>query len=913
MKIVFNPSYDCGFYVDLSKNKHKYIGTKIVGLAGLLEYLSMCNGKSGRYPSDGDRVASYLLSVQKCVKDSIVATTFDKDNLGVAKCLLQWRDRLIMAGWTPKMRGTNDTRKINLLGEIETEWQSLLKGDADRWRELAELSERGSLLGEGDSIECTCAKRQLPMLVQKVLESCGTSFVEYPEEMLVSAESNIKVVHYKDLSDVYRQVAAYPEKYKSSVLINKDNVSLNHILLSWGRPLQDATYRDSNPMALQLFKLSMSVFSRPLNIKNIVSYLQLSKGVISEKLSYKLLRVLLSGGFGEESKKEIAESVKGERKTKWNQEIENYIETATGEKDKKERIADVALINYITDDSIIEDEKIKVEELKKYIKTITNRIGKRINNKNLENEVERAQFQMVISYFKQLENTLEGMSHISYEELEKRIRIIYQPVSMTQSRAQVGSLNIVDSCTQILDIPESLVWLDCCGVNEISDAYEFLSVAERKWLNEQDGVCVPSLSELLDMNRKEMLSQITKVKGEITLITSDYHHNEKMMEHALIAELKMLRGADLTIEEGDTELEQSEPADVKRLENKTHYEIGNIGYKGRRESNTSLDKLINYPFDYTVEYIAQLKTNSSNELISKILIKGNVAHYFVQCLVEDSENNVAKMRELLNSEFEIRVAKSVSVKGLELMLKENEVEYIYFKNVLKQSVDTLITIMEEKGLTPEGCEVEYDDTLGKIGDFTSRIDLILRDKNGKYVIIDLKWSESKRYADSIKEGKAIQLELYRKVLEIKEKKVVAVGYYCMPLCVLITSDYERLEVEDRLIINKIEKPSNGDSLFEQIQNSTIQRMEEINKGMIEEGEMLEIQELPYLKALEKGEKLLPIGSKKNKAQVIIKENQTVYKSTLESKFEYKTKSYESGVISANEKATTYPLMKGRLK
>ena len=928
MKILFHPSFDNGCYVKLDESKSNTLGTKAVGLAGLLDHLSLHNGLSGRFPSDGERASAYLSHVSKCAGGTMIAASFKNDPLGVAKCLLHWRDALIMCGWTPGQSGNVYTPKLQLLSQIETSWKAQEKGSADRWLELVSLAKKQPLIDGTDSIECSCAKESLPYLVQQVLTACKATFVEYPGSVQIPDETQIEVVQYNDLLDAYKQVASHDEYYKEYVIINRDNVSLNHILFSWGKPLVGATIEESNPLTLQLFKLAMSVFSRPLNIQNLVSYLQLPVGPVPGKLRYALANILIAeGGFGDIDWNDIDEDKakelqKAKVSSKWDLAIYNYIHD---DEDKTstpvQRSSKTNLLRYITDPTI-DGKNIPTDVLKKYIGNINQWASAMANNEDVEDEMLKSQLSTVVSYFKQLANTLCNTDTISYLDLEKHVRTIYQPISMTQAFAQVGPLHVVNSITQLLDSPQNLLWLDCCGADEKTDQYEFLNSAEKDWLNSQEGILIPRLKDLLELDRKEMITILSAIKGKIKLVTSNYHHNQKMAEHPLVAELKMQRGDKLSITEGSLSLDLTPENDIVKLEPQLQYELGKICLPGRSESNTSIDTLINYPFDYTAHYVARLGEPSDKELASLQKIIGLVAHSFIENLVASAKSDLTKMKELLASEYDMRFKEAVETKGLILLLKENQVDYNNLHFLLRRSMEVLIHIMEQKNLTPVGCELKHTEPLGEIGDFNARIDMELQDENGNAVIFDFKWSYSKYYGDKIKDGKAIQLELYKKELEEEGKQVSAVGYYLMPKCVLETPDYKTLKDADgKIIISHIDAPADL-NLFEQIKNSVNQRREEIQAGTIEEGEGMDIIDLPYSKALLDGGNLMEVGTRKKPRKTkdnpdpkekIIKESNKVFTNKPESRFKRSFKEFENKNAPLNEQTTTYPLLKGRLK
>jgi len=938
MKIIYHPSYDNGYYVNLHENTSSILGTKIVGTCGLLENLTLHNGLSGHFASDGERASAYLSHVSKNATGSMIETSFKNDALGVTKCLLGWRDKLIMAGWRPNQSGDTSTPKLQLLSQIEESWQAQQKGAADRWQELYMLMQHQALLANDDSIECRCAKATLPRLVQEVLTACKASFTEYPEDVSMPKTAKVNVLHYNDLSDAYRQVAAHAEDYQDAVVINRDNVSLNHILFSWGRPLVDATIQESNALTLQLFKLAMSVFSRPLNVQNLLSYLQLPVGPVPRKLRSTLANILTeNGGFGEidwdsldenkaENERKATELKEAGITTQWELAIYNYINKEESET-KQQRQSKASLLRYITDTEISEGQSIPVDTLKRYIGEISKWASAiAFAEEEGVNEQLTSQLATVVSYFKQLSDALAGTEDISYYELEKHVRTIYQPTSIRQAHAQVGAIHVVGSYDQLVDVPQQLIWLDCCGADQMTDSFEFLSSAERTWLDGQSNITLPRLQYILEMNRKEMIVTLSKIPGEITLVASDYFHNQKMAEHHLIAELKMQRGEALVIEEGKTELPQSGSEDIKTLQPKLQYELGPINYAGRSESNTSIDMLINYPFDYTMQYVARLRETSKKELSSMNVIIGLVAHSFIQNLVASvaelpKTERLLKMRLMLDSEYDARLQNAISTTGLSLLLKENKVDLDNVHFQLKRSVDVLITIMEEKKLTPVGCELRYEKPLDEeaIRAFNARIDMELEDDQQRAVIFDFKWSSSAFYGKKIEEGKSVQLELYRQELLAQGKHVNAVGYYLLPQYVLETSDFETLKDADgRVIIRHIE-PKSSVNLFEQIKNSVVQRQSEIRNGLIEEGELHDIIDLPYAQRIEDGDNLLPVGNKSkapksdpNKKSKVKKDSNMVFTNQPESRF-YRRYEFKDNTKSPNEISTTYPLMKGRLK
>jgi hypothetical protein len=239
------------------------------------------------------------------------------------------------------------------------------------------------------------------------------------------------------------------------------------------------------------------------------------------------------------------------------------------------------------------------------------------------------------------------------------------------------------------------------------------------------------------------------------------------------------------------------------------------------------------------------------------------------------------------------------------MLPEYRIERQQFEAILKDSIRTLVSIIKELNLKPLDSEVELNVTLETIGAFTAKIDLLLKDANDKYVIFDLKWSESKSYQERLEQNKAMQLELYsRAIKEHYGSDVAGVAYYLFPKMTLYTTNFSTSD-HIRQIVVKTE--ASNRELFEEIQNAYEYRRRTLDSGFIEESELTEIAELAYTKASTDDKPLYPIeadyNQKKNKGCPYIKKDKPPF---VKQKANWNTPSDPKEIM------TTHPILKGRL-
>jgi len=911
MKIVYSPHYDVDIYLGEAP---RFIRKRHVGNNWLLAELQLRAGVHIETVSDVERETAYHNAMKGHTKGTMFEKVAEVDSYGTAVKLLRWRDALIMAGWDGEC--SLEEGKLEVLAAIEKDFKGA-KGTADCWREVCETYEKIVDVREAiEEIDVDCPWSEIPYLIRKTLDAigeCGIAVNKLVDENIAEQPidiDKIKLVEFDDVNEAYEWFTKIGDLGKDTVVINRDNVRLNHILFSWDKPLLHSTQRDSNPQLLQLFKLCLCVFSRPLDIRNLVSYLMLNHSPIPGKVRYGLARLLLkTGGFGE---KKVRDDNK--IRDEW-EEIIKAFDWKEGKKGKKSTFIDPIRNDYTNGLDKVEIVKY-VDELKKWVHAILT------NEESKISDLEKIQFGELNKYLKALQNAIEPLSKkVDYEELEALVMNIYRPMNYSMQAAEEKSSNVIGDIRAIAtESVNTLLWLDCQEELTEADEYDFLSSDERDLLN-NNGCEIPDFANHLIQCRRERNRMLAKCE-RIVLVRSKYNGTTRLGEHSIVSEAKQLykkkygEKSELKPVEangifGKKQINKIE-GNTEKLEPVLALELDKIDYKGRKESNTSLDTLINLPFNYVMEHIAKLPKPDDEQLKSMYVTTGEVAHCFFENLTNDSNKDVSRMKQLVKYEFEKRLQEAIETKGLIMLQKENVAGLNEFRKQLKGSIDAFINIMQNKGWKPVGCEMNFPEdkdesiTLGKIDKFGARIDMLLKDADDKYVIIDFKWSYSKSYGEKLEKNLAIQLELYRQTVKTKYegKDVSGVGYYLMPKRELHTTDFEEIagsKLIKKVVVNEDRSRSN---LFTEIQNSYEYRMDELKKGHIEEGETMELLNTGGYYA-EKG--LCPLNVKEKKKQLsAIKESEMVFKPSKKKKF---PKNNEE----PSEIATSHAILKGRLK
>ena len=920
MIIHYSPLYDGEIFINDSTD---LMGVSYVGTQGLLGILQLRAGLHRNVKSAVEREADYMRALRLCITGSMFEKAFNVDEIGVAGKLLQWRDHLLMAGWNGKCSDVK-ARKLAILADVEKNFSSC--GVADCWVEVCREYEKCKIIDNCiKEFVVECPQSEMPPVVRKTfaaIESFGTAVkwtAKDDANIPPIEKEKIKILEFEELYDAYEWIARVDKLPPNTVVINRDNSMLNNVLYTWNRPQVHSTVSNSNPQFLQLFKLGISVFSRPLNIANLISYLQLPISPIPSALRYKLTQILIdNGGFGDKKTRED-----GAIRDDWEQAIHCFeFLNKDGVQTPLERKKKMAFLAPIRNDYSLGIEK---SELSAYLSVMKMWINNLHIDKDMPEE-RLSQVHELQTFVSSLETSLEALpSVIEYAEIDKLVRQIYRPMSYALQQSETGAMKVIDEVYKIATPADTLIWLDCQDERIESNPYDFLSLPEQEYLK-STGVVIPDFSLHLQTRRREMYRHLADVKKNIILVCSAYNGTTRLGEHSLLAEIKQ-QFEKLPIEDRDSLFDMFNPTpqngDIETYAPVKYIDLDReIKYEGRRESYSSLDTLIHLPFNYFMKYVAKLYEPNSEQMKECHTVIGLIAHNFFEHIIADSKGDFDKMRRLTEDEFEQRLENSIDATGLIMRLPENASRLNSFSVSLKDSMLALVDIMQHLKLSPVGCEISLLETgelrLEDIGSVNARIDFLLNNENGEYVVFDFKWSHSKDYHHKLEKNIAIQLELYRQAVEkANGAKVAAVGYYMMPLKQLFTCDYDDYVAagSNHKLINRVESLKDR-NLFKQIRNAYKFRIDEIRNGRIEEGEMqdfLNTDNSYYSQHTELNLCPLDIVETydnpriKNKVLVAaVKNSEKVYKSS-------KKRTYNNGNNAPSETATSYAILKGRLK
>lgn len=852
MTILFHPCYDTRCRLDSVRCGQVLLDTLTLGPLGLLQELELRLGLTAATTSNLLRTVDYVKLLRDYFlahPDSPFASSFEADEYNVAAELLRWRDLLRLAGWNASMRGISE--RIGLLADLEAGFASPALGD--RWQAVMEELPNHDM--SDWTLDLHCPKRLLFPLYGRLFERLSESGAKILEpEDAPTCPGKVCRIRVRDFTEAFRGIPTLDPK-RWTLICNRGKL-LNNVLRLNGCPTTESSIRENDSSVVQLFEAGFSLFIHPseevpeaVDIYRLLNYLQARPNPIPARINLALQRLLTSEA--------------GIDPARWQATVDEAL-AADDEADEEtrnriRRRLDMLLNPFF---EAVSPRAIPLERLQTYARSLR---GWALQRSRLGDEASGAlpQLAEMCDVMLALLETCSGDT-IDGQLLQGWISSIRIDASIRNTEAQVGSFDVVEHPAALVDPVDRAVWVDCVGMPDLHYDFEFLGPDERKGL-ERQGVRVWSRTEEMKVELELIRRGVGQVRRELILITPESDRGARLEEHPIVDDL---RGEELTPFPVETDTVPVELPPLCRKVPEFRIAAGKIALR-ETESATSLELLIQRPFDYVMKYTARLRPGGVRELDELNLIEGRVAHRTLELIVRQTEGNLNAMSGIIarREDFDRYFLKAIRECGLGLLLARHAIERKALQEQLRNALSALMQILLQYGLRVEGVEQEASAPLLDAGkpQFTVRVDLLLRNRAGNPVIFDLKWSRNeKRYEAMIREGRDLQLRVYdHAVSSSLGRPVAATGYFLLGRGQLLSADLPDL----RGYVKQVDAPRTTAEAMARIRAGYECRYEEFRDGIIEEGEGLPVGRLPYARANDP-ERLWPLLTEKNGESII---------------------------------------------
>ena len=866
MKLFYNPSFTGNAYVDFEKTPVMF-DAKVVNTAGFCGIIRLHAGICSEVKDYGTRFVDYYSAMKKFMAKNpknTLATSFKIDSLNTAKKCLEWRDTLAAAGWTKASPAP--TERMKVLSGVEEFFDDNSTGE--ELLELIAQIEGGCTLPELEIHTSSYYEDFSPAEVRLLNASIERGVTFKADDKKLESNNISKVLSILeggkgiklDSNDESFEIWKFAErdeaiKYLSlldasdfDVWINADNKEFDNWQKLEGKKTSGSEI-SGIPQTAELLAIGLTMFERPLNLYNIVEWLNTSINPLSDYFRKKLAeKICKSGGYYNDGCRAFI-----------NKEIEEY-------PDLKEKIE-----KFLPDinQPYFEETDVEVAAIKAFVQNLRKWCAQKIAlNKDGDAVVDQLGY--VINQADTLLLLLEeiGETAIPYSSIEAMSSIILNNVSMKQYSAQAGCKNIINSYADFCDEADKTIWCDFYQSGDSGKlTYSFLSPVEKEAF--QESLSLWDTLKERDYLRKLLLTPFAKTKKKLVLVTIDKIGSAPAPKSPVYIQLekyfadkkkpndfsKNLLKPFVKEKTLDAALFKAIKKIDNRMENNQEFvEIKNTDYIkdnwSEYQSSTSLESLIPHPLDYVLDTYVAFKSNALDQLNDLSTTKGKVAHKVIQLLFspkkeEKDSGTPAYIRTQIDKHFDEIFEDTVQSEGAILLTKDSKLELQQFKKQLSASLEGLLKGISENKLHVVACEksVGYQQEKdsdkvirhGFIGELDTKgfIDMQLEDPEGNPYIFDFKWTTSDRHAQKLKENKSIQLALYKELIEQETKrKVKAVAYYLLPHARFVSTSDLKGAINLSHILTESERASKD--LLKEIQNSYKYRKEEILSGKLEE-------------------------------------------------------------------------------
>ncbi|WP_339073133.1 PD-(D/E)XK nuclease family protein [Sinorhizobium meliloti] len=177
----------------------------------------------------------------------------------------------------------------------------------------------------------------------------------------------------------------------------------------------------------------------------------------------------------------------------------------------------------------------------------------------------------------------------------------------------------------------------------------------------------------------------------------------------------------------------------------------------RRESATSLTRMMNCQLSWFVQDILKLRPGRFAEIPRTDQLFGNLAHEIAHRLLlpgpPPPQDNI---KEAASEHFENLLPQIAAP----LLQPQHAGELAAAREMVPRALEALVRLLHSQELEIVGSEIDRDGRHGALH-LQGRLDLLVR-RGSQVAVLDLKWTRSeRRYQDEVANGRAIQLAVYR--------------------------------------------------------------------------------------------------------------------------------------------------------
>ena len=923
--IHFSPDYSGNLYL-VPDAGNVMMDVTAANLPGLVAFLELRLGLHYSFLAPHTRLANYHKALARHIAmnpHSVFARSFAAAGLSTASRLLEWRDKLRLAGW--EFSGEEASRRIKELIEVETYFEENPSGDLlDRIeRLLTFIHQHDCRFGDLEVI-MPCSLDLLPPLAGVVLKTLAANgaalrllpdapdndsdlaFIrrillaspeDLPPGMKLRGDGSLRVWHFAD-EFAAGEYLAHNLTDPSMVVINPANRRLDNWLRASGRPLSGSSTGRCAPRITQMLMLGINLFGDPLDLNALVEWLSLPVHPIDGLTRRKLADMIVAkGGYRNDDCRRIVEDYIEGKHVYLDPEQRALPEEEQQKLRNKYKKSRIINARWFLPSPERMQNRLCVADLREFasrlgswatrqahfmserIAASATRDGSRLHPMVVE------QLHDVSEMSESLLILLEGVATADIERsvVDAWISTFNRNRSYTHAESEVDSLEVIDSPWKLISIAPEVVWIGVEARRDITPELAFLYPSERERL-EAGGYITP-FGEDAERRYREYasLAPLLRTSGRLTIVVCATRDCEPTEAHPLLVRLREQIENFSEVAESSPRFDMNELLKVTSVKN--YVDAAKIRFLNSSDlrlpshlSPTVIETLVSYPLDFLMERVLDITSEGRAAMKDLKATQGTVAHAVIAelCTVPEGEPPIDgdALAAAVDTRYESVFERQIEAFGGLLLLTENKLNIGVLHDDLRNCLDVLASILSDNGLHVVATEKQIQHKMGfslplsekdPDRDVLGYVDMLLEDSAGNQVVFDFKWTSGNYYRRLLQNNRSIQLELYGHILHgMTGRPVGRLAYFLMPEGRLLSRS--PFKGPHCLLIQDDEDSPGETNLVEKVVNSVEYRLEELRRGELETNG--DFNELDYV-ADTSGHGLLPLELDENTNRKIL--------------------------------------------
>lgn len=772
----------------------------VCGVHGFLRTLELALGLPTPEATRAKRVIGYRAALARAaaIQQRFYQESFAKDGLATSEELLRWRDELIMAGWDGAS-GKDDRERLQDMVAVEALVASDVKcGPGDRIRTiLGEMVDRP--LGELE-VSALDSPDHLPHLLRVLLEALQARFIGAPEFPLAAAGTNLRrlqdnvvdglatpfvwnvgddsVALCSAFSEVtLARAAAYwlhdgGKAAQGSVVVSQGSLrQLRESVALLDAPMPAASEISVERPALQVLQLALRLRWAPLNPRHVLEFLTHPLNPLPAYLRFQLAdAVAEQPGIGgprwckalagalEKDEKYLGGGDKDPIQEKINRLIESWIEierfdTGTG-------APGAALAT--TCDLVAEWAR---------------RRAATSENLNLQSHLLIASAQA-----SELAEILRPEERVSAPQLGRLLRLVQETgIPDGGAESELGAVPCYHDPGALIEPADEVYWWGFERAGSPRGAP--WTRQEREGLAAR-GVFLQTAAVLHEEQQASAVLPVLAARKRLRLFLPKSREGESVQHHplldrlhAMVEEAKSIPALQidslLADDGGGLGTIKSPRRPLPPLRRWWHLEKAELLAPRAKESFSSLERFVDQPFAWVLDYKARLKPGASSQfhIVADQRQKGTLLHRLVEHLFD--EQATIDWRSASREEFSAWLAQQwqqlLSTEAANLLLPGNQAACQSLHDESRRALWQLIGHLRHAGIIRARADVRPTETSFAKGVMVGNIDLLVEKADGSKGVVDLKYGGRDRRQKELKDNLQLQLAVYGNLVAAESK------------------------------------------------------------------------------------------------------------------------------------------------